>query len=58
VHGFTREDRGGDTKAALIEQLTAGIAAAADIEPDAVSIFISEMSPAEMTEFDRIASRS
>jgi phenylpyruvate tautomerase PptA (4-oxalocrotonate tautomerase family) len=58
VHGFTSQDRDRDTKSALVEQLTAGIATAADVEPDAVSVFISEMSPAEMAEFDRLALRS
>lgn len=54
VHGSTREGRTRETKAQLIERLTAEVAQAAGFDPSCVWVYISKMPARQMIEFGRI----
>jgi phenylpyruvate tautomerase PptA (4-oxalocrotonate tautomerase family) len=56
LHGFIPLDRDRDVKSVLVQQIVAGIAAAAESDPEAVVVYMTEMSADEMLEFERLHS--
>lgn len=53
VHGTIREGRPTEMKDALAARLTADVASAADMMPNCVWVYLSELPPNQMIEFGR-----